>query len=327
MLPDPAVKTTLAEWVRTWGAHLPLPGHGQTVRRWSIFAQLAATDLSIAKLFESHADAVAILAESSCKLRAFGADDDELLGVWAAESAAHQLIATPQGLGSRDLRLNGSKEWCSGAALVSSALVTARTPDGQRILAWVPLHDNGVQLGEPAWRFAGMHRTATATLTFCNAAGFQIGDANFYLERPGFWHGAAGIAACWLGGCFGLRAGLAAAATARPSTNLDTHLGVVDSALAAARALTRETAVWIDEHPRSHAELAALRLRCAVEHTVERVQACVSRALGPRALTVQSPLAELFADLPVFVRQSHAERDWARAGTLARIHPDAGVSL
>ena len=26
-----------------------------------------------------------------------------------------------------------------------------------------------------------------------------IGQPNSYLKRPGFWHGAAGVAACWYG--------------------------------------------------------------------------------------------------------------------------------
>ena len=42
---------------------IPLPGSGQTYQRWQILAQVAATDLVLAKWFESHLDAIAILAE------------------------------------------------------------------------------------------------------------------------------------------------------------------------------------------------------------------------------------------------------------------------
>ena len=31
-----------------------------------------------------------------------------------------------------------------------------------------------------------------------------VGPPNFYLERPGFWFGATGVAACWYGGARGL---------------------------------------------------------------------------------------------------------------------------
>src|SRR5689334_9943551 len=42
---------------------LPLPGSGQTLARWRMLAEVAALDLSLAKLFEGHTDALAILAE------------------------------------------------------------------------------------------------------------------------------------------------------------------------------------------------------------------------------------------------------------------------
>ena len=42
---------------------LPLPGSGQTRERWARLISLAAEDLSLARLGEGHADALAILAE------------------------------------------------------------------------------------------------------------------------------------------------------------------------------------------------------------------------------------------------------------------------
>ena len=60
-------------WQRTAGAFtaavesgrldLPLPGSGATWERWAAFADLAGEDLSLARLGEGHADAIAILAE------------------------------------------------------------------------------------------------------------------------------------------------------------------------------------------------------------------------------------------------------------------------
>ena len=42
---------------------LPLPGGGRTWERWAVLADLAGEDLSLARLSEGHADALAILAE------------------------------------------------------------------------------------------------------------------------------------------------------------------------------------------------------------------------------------------------------------------------
>ena len=42
---------------------LPLPGHGRTRVRWAALAGIAEHDLSLARLAEGHADAIAILDE------------------------------------------------------------------------------------------------------------------------------------------------------------------------------------------------------------------------------------------------------------------------
>ena len=42
---------------------LPLPGAGRTLQRWRVLADVAALDVAAIKLYEGHADAVAILAE------------------------------------------------------------------------------------------------------------------------------------------------------------------------------------------------------------------------------------------------------------------------
>src|ERR1700752_2891661 len=59
---------------------VPLPGSGATWRRWAAFADLAEEDLSLARLGEGHADAVAILAE----LGGPGPCPGSRWGVWAA---------------------------------------------------------------------------------------------------------------------------------------------------------------------------------------------------------------------------------------------------
>lgn len=43
---------------------LPRPGHGATLERWRALAAVGAHDLSLAKLFEGHTDALAILHEA-----------------------------------------------------------------------------------------------------------------------------------------------------------------------------------------------------------------------------------------------------------------------
>ncbi|MFT4173028.1 MAG: acyl-CoA dehydrogenase, partial [Rhodocyclaceae bacterium] len=85
----------------------------------------------------------------------------------------------------------------------------------------------------------------------------------------------------------------------------------VDAALSPALALLRETAHAIDAAPHEDHRSAALRARLAAEAACEAVLYHVTRALGAGPLCHDPYLARAIADLPVFLRQSHAERDQA----------------
>ena len=71
---------------------LPLPGAGNTIERWRALAAAAGHDLSLAKLFEGHTDALAILAE----LHAPAEEDGSRWAVWAAESRRARLTIARQ---------------------------------------------------------------------------------------------------------------------------------------------------------------------------------------------------------------------------------------
>ena len=67
---------------------LPLPGAGHTLQRWQALADVAAYDLSLAKLFEGHTDALAILRELDAQhvLDRIAAPDRTCWAVWASEA-------------------------------------------------------------------------------------------------------------------------------------------------------------------------------------------------------------------------------------------------
>ncbi len=94
------------------------------------------------------------------------------------------------------------------------------------------------------------------------------------------------------------------------------HLGALDVALASAAGLLRDAAARIDATPSDPCLLAVSRARLAVEAAAEEVLRRVPRAIGPGPLCKNRGLAQLMADLPVFIRQSHAERDQAALGRL-----------
>ena len=102
----------------------------------------------------------------------------------------------------------------------------------------------------------------------------------------------------------------------RPDPHAEAHLGAVDAALCGAAAALRECAALIDAHPLADAEFAVRRVRAQVEEAAGQVLTHVGRALGATPFCRDSHFARLSADLPVFLRQSHAERDLAALGQL-----------
>lgn len=301
-------------------ANLPLPGQGHTLQRWRMLAEVAAHDLSLAKLYEAHADALAILSELGAPEPAPGST----WGVWCAEAPdarLHCSVPSPDGT----VTLRGVKAWCSGAASLSHALVSAWNDDGQPVLVVVAMDQPGVTVTGQGWQAVGMAATGSMDVRFNAARGVQLGTPGGYVNRPGFWHGGAGIAACWYGAAVALGEALHAAcrdkaerlepaqAEARSPHQL-AHLGAVDAALTAAAAVLREAADWIDRHPDRDARPQALCVRLVVEDAATRCLYAVPRALGAGPLCRDARIAHLVADLPVFLRQSHAERDQATLG-------------
>ncbi|MNF24565.1 hypothetical protein D3C84_51670 [compost metagenome] len=293
-------------------AELPLPGGGETLARWRALAQVAGADLALAKLYEGHTDAKAILAE----LASVDLDRPGIWGVWAAETPAARVQISPSG--SSQVLLNGRKDWCSGALQIDHALLTAWDAQGQPQLVAITLEQPEVQVQVRGWQAVGMGPTASVSVQLDDAIGYRVGEPGDYLSRPGFWHGGAGIAACWYGAARALADYLRETCRKpREDQHADAHLGAVDAALYGAACALRHCADWIDRHPRDSAEYPVRRLRAQVEAAVSEVQSHVSRALGATPFCQSAPFARLSSDLQVFIRQSHAERDLTELGRQA----------
>lgn len=289
---------------------LPQPGGGRTLVRWQFLAALAGYDLSLVKIYEAHADALAIRAElaAPCALPA-GDAQPEIWAVWAARSPHDELsFASTHG---EQVSLSGIKPWCSGAAFVTHALVTCVDNEGRDWLAALPLDQPGVSVTARGWEAVGMAATRSVEIDVRDARATLVGPSGAYLNRPGFWHGGAGIAACWYGAAAALAVRLRNAAQRRDDPHLNAHLGAADTALCAARALLREAADTIDACPQADAMTLALRVRAAVENAVDATLRACARSLGAGPLCRDRWFARMAADLPVFVRQSHAEHDLA----------------
>lgn len=304
--------TALQRLIAAGADRLPLPGHGATLTRWRALAAVGARDLSLAKLFEGHTDALAILHEAG----AGRVVDGSVWGTWCAEPPDARLRLEPTAAGG--FVLNGRKAWCSGARSVSHAVVSCWNRDGEPVLAAVELRQAGVRMTDDGWQAVGMRDSASFDVHFEHVAAVPIGGPNFYVRRAGFWHGGAGVAACWFGAAAALADALSVALSARSAAQPDPHrlagLGEAAVALQGSAALMRETASAIDRAPADDAMAAALSVRASVEAAATLTLSAVGRALGPGPMCKDAAMARRFADLPVFMRQSHAERDLEALG-------------
>jgi len=275
------------------------PGRGETAQLWQALAHIAALDVGAARIVEPHLDALAILNEADV-----AADRERTWGVFASEAPGTTLVAHESAAG---FTLSGTKQWCSLASKLDSALVTA----SGRLWA-VDLRDPGVSVDDSAWQARGLVEIPSGPVTFDNVAAIAVGAPGWYLTRPGFTWGGIGVAACWYGGAVGLAREVFAAAVKRPDDFVLMHLGAIDEQLESARLALADAARLVDEGARMR--IVAKRVRATVARTVEDVLQRAAHALGPAPLALNATYAKRVADLQLYIRQHHAEKDLASLG-------------
>jgi alkylation response protein AidB-like acyl-CoA dehydrogenase len=307
------------------GRRLPLPSQGDTLTLWEALATLGAVDLTVARVVEPHLDALAILQEAQRHGQVHPRSWERrwetewrtatLWGVYAAGGPG-QLSATPVHADLDTHQLDGTKSWCSLADRASHALVTARDGEQHGLFA-IALDDPGVH-PEPgaSWVSRGLSGVTSTGLEMLRVPAVAIGEPGWYLERPGFAWGGAGVAAVWFGAAVSLARRLHAAAAQRtPDQVARVHLGAIDVALGSARDVLVAAAARADAGcTAEEADLVAQRVRSTVAAAAETVLTHVGHALGPGPLTGEEEHARRVADLTVYLRQHHAERDLDRLG-------------
>ncbi|MGW4522353.1 acyl-CoA dehydrogenase family protein [Amycolatopsis sp. NPDC004378] len=295
-LPSPRTTAVVGAELRSLfaagGLDLPLPGGERTADRWAALAAFGRRDLTLARLVEGHTDAVAILAEAG-----HSPAPDALYGVWAAKSGG-------TGAAFEGGTVRGTVRFCSGLSLLDRALVAA----GDRLVE-VDLADPRVRRHPDAWQAVGMDASDSGDVVFDGVPGTLVGPPGWYVTRPGFALGGAGVAAVWLGGAAGVFDGVLAYLREHSADEHQlAHAGAMHTALNAADAvLARAAETGVDA-------LVAGTCRAAAERTAVEVLERALKVTGPTPACRDRRFAQRIADLPVYVRQHHAERDLAGLG-------------
>lgn len=297
------LKTAITQLVQLTPS-VPHPAEGQTLKRWQILAQVASCNLNLVKWFESHLDALSILHELGIETESLG-----LWAIWAAEGS-------PKPLSYQDGYVSGLKTWCSGIGVVQQAVLTYKNQQQQSQLISIELDQAGIHTDISNWHALGMQHTQTGMIDFNQVKATLIGEPDQYLTRAGFWHGAAGVAACWYGSASRLAEKLISACETRQHDYHLMYLGEVITALETAKQHFYRVAELIDQQPELSHELPIRILRAHVEHAATVVLDQVGKALGARPYCEDAVFAQHAADLPVFMRQSHAAFDLKQIAVL-----------
>ncbi len=182
----------------------------------------------------------------------------------------------------------------------------------------LPVTEPGTTVAATPWTPPAFDATGTATIAVdvTLPAAAQVGAPASYLDRPGFWHGATGVAACWVGGLVGLAD--RAASWWRSDAHALAHRAAVDAQAWAVTELVAAAGRDADAHPTdaARAHRTALRVRHLVDAAVADVLTRVRRGCGPAPFAFDAGIGRHAAELELYVRQCHAERDLEALGRL-----------
>lgn len=318
--PDVAGALTLATTLANEGCQ---PGTGHTLGYLRTLASLGAVDATAARAVEPHLDARAILDQAGLGpvIEDIGADEKSTWGVYAAHAPGHRLQATSDGPG---WTLSGVKPWCSLSRQLSHAIVTAHVSDGERRAFAVRLDPAVITTLDADWVARGLVAVPSGPIAMDAAPAAPVGESGWYLERPGFAWGGIGVAAVWYGIAFGLLEALRDYARTHAGDRIVlAQLGSADELMFATATCLEASAREIDAGSAgATANLLAQRVRAVTARAAEAVQQIAGHALGPGPLVGDEGYARRVADLTVYLRQHHGERDLAQLGQL--ILDDAG---
>ena len=322
----------------------------------TLLRRLGRADLSAARLFEGHVNAIKLIAlhgGDEVRGRAFDlVRAGGLLGVWGADDGAPvRLESNETGDGGGDKggdgdkagdgrsdawgRLAGAKRYASGLGLVDAAIVTVTAPDGPRMVL-VDARDTDRQRPE-RWTATAMRATRSGVHDLTGievAAADLIGPPGALSTEPWFEGGIWRYAAAHVGGAealvqatLDLLAASGRAGDPHQAARLGRALALTDSArrMVEACAVLVETTDPADPAATDRAVSHALLTRALVEDACVEVLALAERALGMIAHDAAAPVDRIRRDLSLYLRQAAPDGKLMRAvATLVDARAEVG---
>lgn len=282
----------------------------------AVLRQVAARDLSAARLLEGHANAHRLIRAHGTPAQLARAREamaqGDLYGVWGAD-------------GEQPVRwdgesLSGAKRFASGLGMVRRAVVPARRADGGQQLLIVEVDDPRRHRPED-WDVSGMGDSRSGGFDCSGLAGEPLGAPDVYVSEPQFIGGTWRIAAVSLGGVLGLLERARAALARRGHLEADAQLlrlaPIGIRALAADAAIAR--AAEFAESPAGRAEpqraaTLSISTRLLTEELGQDAIAAVERSVGLGMFALEDPVGRMARDLACYLRQAARDAMTIRVG-------------
>lgn len=282
---------------------------------------LGRANLSVARLFEGHMNAVKLIAlYSDDRQRAATFDQvrrGTLFGVWGADEPGNPVTMVCEG---EKIRLSGAKRFASGLGLVEHAIVIVsyNADSPYMLLAPTSTRERSDATG---WRMAGMRATRSGRYDFNGlvlSADALIGQKGDYLREPHFEGGIWRYCAAHLGGAEALYKGMLAQLTARGrADDPDQRRRIVAcaKALETSRLWLRRCAEEGEGRDASSGKSTlALLTREVTEDVCRTAIDIVDRSLGMAAHEEGSAVERIKRDLALFLCQAAPDAKRERAG-------------
>jgi alkylation response protein AidB-like acyl-CoA dehydrogenase len=288
------------------GADLSNPGRYNEL--CAILRILGSGDLSLARLYEGHVNAVSLVARygDRAQLQALSerVADGGMSAVWGADDAKGLQV-----VGGQRNSLQGRKILASGAGFVTDPIVTAQADGGQVMCLLHLTMEEKIDLS--GWNAQGMRSTATGAidlsgtlLSFAN----MIGRADDFMQQPYFSGGAWRFCAAHVGATERLvdlfRDHLVARGRGEDSYQLQ-RLAQCMAAAKTARCWVEEAArrLSVEEgHPGNIVAFANLT-RMVTERCALDVMEAVQRGVGLQSFVRPHPIERISRDLATYLRQ------------------------
>lgn len=307
---------------------------GGTLPLLRVLKALGRGDLSVARIYEGHVNALFLIGlfgtTAQRERAAAAARDGKLFAVWNTEGGDGVHFAP---LPNGGYQLAGSKLFTSGSLQIERALIGGKLPDGGWQLCLVPMDEARVSADASVWKPLGMRASVSHKVDFTGAelpADALIGGAGDYNRQPWLSGGAIRFAAAQLGAAEALFEALRTDLRSRDRTGdpfQRVRAGEAAIAVRGGDLWLRDAAAVLDALPAAfcadpppdaatsakvvaHANLARMAIDAACLHVLELVE----RSIGMRGLLRPHPVERIGRDLRLYLRQPAPDAALATAG-------------